>query len=76
MSALGASVRGGAVTFSVWAPRCERLVLTANLTAEPRPLVVASGRRRRLDSADPRFGGPGTGLALALYQVLLDEPTG
>ena len=54
----------------------ERVVLSANLTAEPRPIANPPGRRRLLDSADPRYGSPGTGSPLAPYQVLLHEATG
>ena len=57
-------------------PGGERIVLTANLTARTRPLVVPPGFRRLLDSDDPRYGGAGTGSPLAPYQVLLDEATG
>jgi len=51
------------------------IVLTANLTAEARPVRLAAGGRRLLDSAYPAFGGPGTTSPLAPYQVLLDEVT-
>jgi maltooligosyltrehalose trehalohydrolase len=53
----------------------ERIVLTANLTGEPRPLAIPRGGRRLLDSAEARFGGGGAGSPLAPYQVLLDEAT-
>jgi maltooligosyltrehalose trehalohydrolase len=67
---------GEVLTVTRSAPGGERVVLVANLTAEPRPLAVARPRRRLIDSADPRFGGPGTESPLAPYQVLLDEATG
>jgi maltooligosyltrehalose trehalohydrolase len=68
---------GHVLTVTRSGPGGERVVLSANLTGEPRPLVSAPGRRRPLlDSADPRFGGPGTASPLGPYQVLLDEPTG
>jgi maltooligosyltrehalose trehalohydrolase len=58
-------------------PGGEAIVLSANLTAEPRPLAAMPFRRRPLlDSADPRFGGPGTPAPLGPFQVLLDEATG
>jgi maltooligosyltrehalose trehalohydrolase len=52
------------------------IVLTANLTAEARPMDVPGGVRRLLDSAHPAFGGPGTPAPLGPHQVLLDEATG
>ena len=54
----------------------EAIVLTANLTAEARPMEVPGGVRRLLDSAHQAFGGPGTRAPLGPYQVLLDEATG
>jgi len=67
---------GEVLTVTRSAPGGERVVLSANLTADPRPLTAPRGRRPLLDSADPRYGSPGTGLPLAPYQVLLDEATG
>ena len=64
---------GEVLTVTRSGPGGERIVLRANLTAKSRPLVAPPGRRL-LDSADPRFGGPGAASALAPYQVLLDEP--
>jgi maltooligosyltrehalose trehalohydrolase len=66
---------GEVLTVTRAGPGGERVVLTANLTDEPRPLEAPRGRRRLLDSADPRFGGGATGSPLAPYQVLLDEAT-
>jgi maltooligosyltrehalose trehalohydrolase len=66
---------GEVLTVTRAAPGGQRVVLSANLTAEPRPLVIPLGRRRLLDSADPRFGGAGEASPLAPYQVLLDEVT-
>jgi maltooligosyltrehalose trehalohydrolase len=66
---------GEVLTVTRSAPEGGSLVLSANLTAEPRLQAPVSGRRRLLDSADPRFGGPGTTAPLAPYQVLLDEAT-
>jgi maltooligosyltrehalose trehalohydrolase len=66
---------GEVLTVTRSGPTGERLVLTANLTAQARPLVLPPGRRRLLDSADPRYGGAGPVSPLAPYQVLLDEAT-
>jgi maltooligosyltrehalose trehalohydrolase len=67
---------GDLLTVTRATPGGQGLVLTANLTAEPRPLGVPRGRRPLIDSADPRYGGAGTESPLAPYQVLLDEATG
>jgi maltooligosyltrehalose trehalohydrolase len=66
---------GAVLTVRRAAPSGEGLVLSANLTAEPRLLSLPPGRRRLLDSADPRFGGSPTTAPLAPHQVLLDEAT-
>ena len=67
---------GEVLTVARPAPSGARVVLTANLTGEPRLLgAPPKGGRRLLDSADPRFGGSGTNVPLAPYQVLLDEVT-
>jgi maltooligosyltrehalose trehalohydrolase len=68
---------GEVLTVTRWAPSGEGVVMLANLTGAPRPIAAPPGLRRRLlDSADPRFGGPGGTAPLAPYQVLLDEATG
>jgi maltooligosyltrehalose trehalohydrolase len=68
---------GEVLTVTRSGPGGERVVLSANLTGEPKPLAAREGRGHRLlDSADPRFGGPGTTAPLSPYQVLLDEATG
>lgn len=68
---------GEVLTVTRSAPGGETVVLSANLTAEPRSLPARPGRRRRLlDSADSHFGGPGAATPLAPFQVLLDEATG
>jgi len=67
---------GQVLTVRRSAPSGEAIVLSANLAAEPRPLgAPPAGRRRLLDSVEPRFGGAGTTAPLAPYQVLLDEAT-
>jgi maltooligosyltrehalose trehalohydrolase len=67
---------GQVLTVTRSAPGGAGIVLSANLTAEPRLLAAPRARHRRLlDSADPHFGGPGTTAPLAPYQVLLDEAT-
>ena len=66
---------GAIMTVARSAPGGEAVVLTANLTGEPRRLTLPPGRRRLLDSADPRFAGSAPIAPLAGYQVLLDQPT-
>lgn len=88
MSALGASLRDGGVTFRVWAPRCRGVEVVLDGRA-PVPLARGEGgvheatvsglapgarHRFRLDgSAEARFAGPGRGVPLLLFQVLLYE---
>jgi maltooligosyltrehalose trehalohydrolase len=67
---------GEVLTVTRSAPGGQRVVLSANLTAGPRPLATPRPRHHLIDSADPRFGGPGTESPLAPYQVLLHEATG
>lgn len=65
MTALGASVRHGNVTFSVWAPRCRSL----DLVVDGRPV-------REMRPGNDGFGGPSTKTPLGPFQVLLDEVAG
>jgi maltooligosyltrehalose trehalohydrolase len=56
-----------------WAPTGERVTLVANLAGDPRPVPGAlAGTAALLDSAAPRFGGPG-GSPLGPYQAILFE---
>jgi hypothetical protein len=67
---------GAVLSVSRRAPTGERIEMLANLTAG---LQIVSEPpadwRLLLDSADPRFGGPGGEHALLGYQVLLYEAT-
>jgi len=65
---------GNVLTVTRSAPTGESIVLTANLTPEPRPAPARPrARRLLLDSADPRFGGTPPPTPLAGFQVLLVE---
>ena len=66
---------GEVLTVTRSAPGGQQVVLSANLTGEPRRFATSPGSRRLLDSTDPRFGGSGVTTPLAPYQVLLDEVT-
>jgi maltooligosyltrehalose trehalohydrolase len=64
---------GAVMTVTRSVPGGQGIVFSANLTAQPRPLALPPGRRRLIDSAEPRFGGSAPTSPLAPYQVLLDE---
>jgi maltooligosyltrehalose trehalohydrolase len=67
---------GAVLTVARSVPSGETVVLSANLTAEPRPQPARPpGWRRLIDSADPSFGGPGATAPLGPFHVLLDEAT-
>jgi len=67
---------GALLTLRRSAPSGERVVLVANLAAEPRPWAPPPGSTLLLDSDAPEFGGSGTSTPLGPWQVLLFEPPG